>query len=320
MKYDAAMTHVLDAVQGVFTILFMVSGGYLLSRKGWFSEETVTVISRLVIRIAIPALMLSNITTAFDRESIIRMGPAIIVPLGTISFTYVLSVLLGRLLGLPENRRGLFQAHFAFANTIFVGMPVNIALFGDLSVPYVTLFYIVNTTVFWTVGVYFIRRDNRTEKVPFLSLGTLRQIITPVLVCFLIAITLVMLQVRLPVFLMSSLKYTAAMTTPLSMLIIGITMHSVGLRGIRADREMAAIMAARFVIAPAAAWFIMRGMDIPDLMRKVFLMTAAMPVMTQIALIAKAYGADHRNAGVMATVTTAASLLVIPVYMFLFGG
>ena len=314
------MAHIFDAVQGVLTILFMVSGGYILSGKGWFSEETVAVISRLVIRIAIPALMLSNITTTFDRESIIRLGPGIVVPLGTIFFTYSLSVVLGRVLRIPEGRRGLFQAHFAFANTIFVGIPVNIALFGEKAVSFVTLFYIVNTTLFWTIGVYFLRRDGGSVKTPIFSLATLKQIFTPVVVCFIIAILLVLLEIRRPPFVMSSLKYTAAMTTPLSMIIIGITMHSVGLRGIRFDRELLAVMAGRFIIAPAAVFFILGRIDAPDLMRKVFLITASMPVMTQIALVAKAYGADHRNAGVTATVTTAASLVVIPFFMFLFGG
>jgi len=42
--------------------------------------------------------------------------------------------------------------------------------------------------------------------------------------------------------------------------------------------------------------------------------------MTQIALIAKAYGADHESAGIAATITTTLSLVAIPVYMVLFGG
>jgi hypothetical protein len=314
------MTHLFDAVQGVLTILLMVAAGYLLSRKGWFTEDSVAVISRLVIRIAIPALMLSNLTGTFDRESIIKIGPGFVVPLGTILFLYGLSIVLGRLLGIPKNRRGVFRALFSFSNTMFVGLPVNIALFGDASVPYVTLFYIVNTTIFWTLGVYFIRKDNEAEKIPFLSLNTLRRIVTPTLICFFIAIGLVLLEIRLPKFIMSGLKYTASMTTPLSMLIIGITIHSVGVRGIRINREMIAVLAGRFIAAPATAWFILGRMEAPDLMRKVFLVVAAMPVMTQIAIVGKAYGADHRNAGVIATVTTAASLVVIPFYMFFFGG
>jgi hypothetical protein len=314
------MTQTFDAVQGVLTILLMVSAGFILSRKGWFSEDSVAAISRLVIQIAIPALMLSNLTSTFDRESIIKIGPGFIVPLGTILFLYGISIPLGRLLGVPKTRRGVFRALFSFSNTIFVGLPVSIALFGDRSVPYVTLFYIVNTTLFWTLGVYFIRKDGDDEKIPFFSVGTLRRIITPTLVCFLIAIGLVLFEIRLPKFIMSGLKYTASMTTPLSMLIIGITINTVGIRGIRPNREMIAVLAGRFFAAPLTAWFILGRMEAPDLMRRVFFVVAAMPVMTQIAIVSKAYGADHRNAGVMATVTTAASLLVIPLYIFLFGG
>ncbi len=313
------MTAIFGALQGVLTILVMVSGGYILSVQGWFSEETVAAISRLVIRVAIPALMLTNVTAAFDREAVLGLGPGVLVPLGTILFAYGLAVLLGRLLGVPRGRRGLFQANFAFSNTIFVGVPVNIALFGEEAVPFVTLYYLINTTLFWTLGVHFLRRDGGAEKAPALSFAALKQIFSPVVVCFIVAVALVLLEIRLPSFLMSALKYTAAMTTPLSMIIIGITIHSVGFAGMRVDRELLAVMAGRFLIAPAAAFFLLGRIPAPDLMRKVFLITASMPVMTQIALVARAYGADHRNAGVTATVTTAASLVVIPIIMLLFG-
>jgi predicted permease len=156
------------------------------------------------------------------------------------------------------------------------------------------------------------------KRVPVFSWKTLGQIFSPSVVSFLIALFFVMFEIRIPLFIMSGLKYTAALTTPLAILIIGVTLKPGALRSI--DGELILILIARFVLAPAVILFFMGKMELPDLMRKVFLITAAMPVMTQIALIAKAYGADHENAGVTATVTTTISLFAIPVYMILFGG
>lgn len=314
------MTLVLDSVQGVLTILLMILVGYWLTKKGWFDEKASALLSRIVIGISLPALMVSNISSSFDKEAILRLGPGVIVPLVTILSSYGLAYLLGMILRLPPKRRGLFRALFAFSNTIFVGLPVNIALFGDASVPFVTLYYLVNTTLFWTIGVYYIRRDGEDKDVKLLSLETLRRIVTPVLISFIIAIGLVFLDIKLPRFLQSSLKYAANLTTPLSMLIIGITIESIGIRGIRVTREMIAVLAGRFIVAPATAWFVLSRIEAPDLMRKVFFVVAAMPVMTQIAIVSKAYDADHRSASIMVTVTTVASLFIIPFYMFFFGG
>ncbi|MDR3199956.1 MAG: AEC family transporter [Spirochaetales bacterium] len=314
------MSNFFTGVQGVLTILLMIAGGYILGRRKWFSDETITSMSRLVLQISIPAMMLSSVISTFTREDIINMGPALLVPFVSISFLYALSILAAKIFRIPKNRRGVFRANFAFSNTIFVGIPVNVALFGEQAAPYVTLYYLVNTTLFWTIGVYFIRRDNFAERVPVFSFKTLRQIFTPSIICFIIALFFVMYEIKFPSFFMSGLRYAAALTTPLAILIIGVTLKPAGLR--RINPEIVIILLARFVLAPLAILFLLDkgGMELPPLMRKVFLITASMPVMTQIALIAKAYGADHENAGITATITTTVSLLAIPVYMVLFGG
>ncbi|MDR1179994.1 MAG: AEC family transporter [Spirochaetales bacterium] len=311
------MANFFAGVQGVLTILLMISGGWILGRKNWFPGDTITVISRLVLQISIPAMMLSSVISTFTREDIIRMGPALLLPLISISFLYCLSAALAKILRVPADRRGVFRANIAFSNTVFVGIPVNVALFGEQAAPYVTLYYLVNTVLFWTIGVYFIRRDNKAQRVPIFSLKSLQQIFSPSIICFGIALFLVLYEINLPVFILGSLKYMAALTTPLAMLVIGVGLDLSALR--RVNREIVTVLFARFILAPSLIFFLLTTMDIPSLMKKVFLVTAGMPVMTQITLIAKAYGADHENAGIAATVTTAASLVAIPIYMILFG-
>jgi predicted permease len=312
------MSNFFTGVQGVLTILLMIAGGYVLGRRKWFSGETLTAMSRLVLQISIPAMMLSSVMSTFKKDDIFRMGPALLLPLASISFLYCLGVIMAKLFRVPKNRRGVFRANFAFSNTMFVGIPVNVALFGEQAAPYVTLYYLVNTTLFWTIGVYFIRRDNEAERVPIFSLRSLQRIFSPSVICCIIALFFVMYELSLPVFIMGGLKYAAALTTPLAILVIGVGLDLSALR--RIDRETVIVLFARFVLAPSLMFFLLTTMELPVLMQKVFIITAGMPVMTQVALIAKAYGADYEKAGIAATVTTTASLLAIPVYMVLFGG
>jgi len=55
-------------------------------------------------------------------------------------------------------------------------------------------------------------------------------------------------------------------------------------------------------------------------MKKVFVIQAAMPTMTQIAIVSQAYKADYKYAATMVTVTTMASLVIIPLYMVVLSG
>lgn len=356
------MQLVYNAIQGVLTILFMVGVGYGLSKRGWFNEKDSAFLSRLVLNLSLPALMFSNFTRNFDKALLLHFGPGLVVPFTVILGSYGLAALLGILLKIPIGSRGTFRALFSFTNTIFVGIPVNVALFGEQAVPIVTLYYLVNTTLFWTLGVYYIRKDaewlkadgsseseglarmegmpqgmgkstgrgvSRVPEVPkaigmerrvrFFSWDTVRRIFNPVMIAFFLAIGLVFLGVKLPPFLAASFKYAADMTTPLSMLIIGITVASIGFKGIRFDRYTVAVLAGRFLVGPLIAWIVLSRIETPELMGKVFLVVASLPVMTQVAIVTKAFGADEHRASVMATLTTACSLFVIPLYMFLFG-
>lgn len=74
------------------------------------------------------------------------------------------------------------------------------------------------------------------------------------------------------------------------------------------------------MIAPAIAYLMFAPANIPLLMKKVFVIEAAMPVMVQCAIVAKTYGADYKYATLMIAVTTIVGMAFIPVYMLVLGG
>ena len=214
---------------------------------------------------------------------------------------------------------GTFCSMFAFSNTIFVGLPVNIALFGDDSVPFVLLYYIACTTLFWTVGCYGIRRDGGSVSGKILSWDNLRKIFSPPFTAFLFAIVLVLLNIKLPKTILDTCKYLGNITTPLSLLFIGIAIQAVKLRDIKFSKDMGVLIAGRLVFAPLLVFGLWHFFAIPVLMKKVFFIQASMPIMTNTSIIADAYDADQSYAAVMITVTTVLSMVVVPFYMMFLG-
>ncbi|MDD2573746.1 MAG: AEC family transporter [Firmicutes bacterium] len=76
----------------------------------------------------------------------------------------------------------------------------------------------------------------------------------------------------------------------------------------------------RFLLGPLTAFLILCPVALPVLMKKVFIIEAAMPVMTQVAIVAQTYGADHRYATLAVAVTTILGMAFIPIYMLSLGG
>ena len=293
----------------------MIGIGVVISWKMGFNEENSGGLAKLVIGVTLPAFMISNISMNYSSDSLISMAPGLAVPFAAMGLCYVLGYFTARLIKLPKNQRGTFNSMFALSNTIFIGVPVNLMLFGEKSIPYVLLFYIANTVLFWTIGVYGISRDGDNNSVRIFALENLKRVFSPPLTCFLFAVVCVLAGIKLPSLILSVCHTVGISTTPLSMIFIGIVLYAVDWKSIRLDRSLMTLIAARFVLAPVILIVFLRFMPLPLLMKQVFVIQASMPIMTQTAIIAKSYNADYKYAAVMTSVTTLISLVTIPMYM-----
>lgn len=311
----------LPALGSVLSVILMIALGFALGKRGWFDEGGSKLISRLVVSVALPAQMIANLTGGYDRASLVGMLSGMPIPFATMLTLFALSRLAAAALRMPASRRGTFSAMWMLSNTIFIGLPVNLAIFGEASTPYVLLYYIANTVLFWTIGVYGIARDGEAlggrKAASILSLEGVRRIFSPPLVAVLASVAMIMIGIRPPAFALDLCRTLGSMTTPLSMLFIGIVISRVEWDKLRLERDVLLVMAARFVLSPAILVLLVSRSSLPELAKGVFLVQAAMPAMTQIPILAKAYGADVEYTGIATSLSTVLSLATIPVYMWL---
>ena len=306
----------LRSISGILVILGMILVGFIIGEKGWFDDKSRGLLAKLVIQVALPCYMLYTITQRFTAADLLKMLPALRFP--ALSMVILLGIATGvaRIFAVRQDRRGLFISMFFNSNTIFVGLPINQALFGDASIPYVLIYYMCNTTFFWTLGTYLIQRDGEGE-AQFDLKTSLKKVFSPPLMGFLLGLVLVMLQIKLPAFLASDLQYLGNLTTPLSMIFIGLSVSHVGVKQLVLGKDQLLILLGRFVVAPLLMASIVYWLPLPNLMKQVFIIQSAMPVMTNAPVVARLYGADSDYAAVMVTETTLATMVVIPILMLL---
>ena len=306
----------LRSISGILVILGMILVGFIIGEKGWFDDKSRGLLAKLVTQVALPCYMLYTITQRFTAADLLKMLPALRFP--ALSMVILLGIATGvaRIFAVRQDRRGLFISMFFNSNTIFVGLPINQALFGDASIPYVLIYYMCNTTFFWTLGTYLIQRDGEGE-AQFDLKTSLKKVFSPPLMGFLLGIVLVMLQIKLPAFLASDLQYLGNLTTPLSMILIGLSVSHVGVKQLVLGKDQLLILLGRFLVAPLLMATIVYWVPLPSLMKQVFIIQSAMPVMTNAPVVARLYGADSDYAAVMVTETTLATMVVIPILMLL---
>lgn len=307
------------AIQGILVVIGMIALGFFLAKKGWFDRNFTKTISRVVTNVSLPCYMISTITAKFTPATLVSDLPKMFFPLISMLLLFAFSFLVIRVLRIPDYRKGIFSSMFFNSNTVFIGLPVNVALFGNQCLPVVLIYYIANTTIFWTLGVWLIQRDGNV-KHNLSAKELLGRVFSPPLMGFLIAILLIILPFDvfkyLP-FLKQDLNYIGNLTIPLSMIFIGISVAGVGLDRIKIDRSSLGILAGRFIFAPLLMAVLLMFTNLPVTTKQIFIIQSAMPVMTNAPIVASQYNADADFASIMVAESTLVSLIVIPILMAL---
>ena len=301
------MNAFLEALESVLSIFVLIVIGYLLQQKGKITDKIGSFISFFVVNITLPCSVYKTLTTSLSMEDIAEIPMYIIL----IMVSQLLSIAggwcLANLFGVDKEISGSFITLKAFNNTIFMGLPVNIALFGESSSPIVLYYYLASTILFWTLGVRIIAGNNKTGKfnIP-------KTIYAMVIAAVVITVTIFRPNFTMPVFVVSTVNNLASMTTPLSMIFTGVVLGNFGIKNIRFDKNVVLGLIARFVVSPLIFIVIIISMPVSELAKNVFIVQAFMPVMASQTIIARQYGVNDEYPAVMVTVSTLISLLVIP--------
>lgn len=305
------------AISGVLTLILMGLIGCALAKVGWINASNKAILPKLVNYVSLPLFFIYNITHAFSHDQLLHLIKGSLVPFISIAACFILSVIAAKFIA-KKGRRGIFESSFTTSNTIFVGLPVTIALFGEEAIPYTLLYFFANTTFFWTLGNACIQSDSSSFSYKsMLNVATLKRIFSPPILGFIASLIILIFDIPLPKFFMDTAQYVGALTTPIALFFIGVTLYSMGLKKLRFNKELVGICIGRFVIAPLSIYVIGSFFPIPELMYKVFIIMASLPAMVQTVVLSSLYKTDTDFATLVVSATTLLSIITIPIYMVL---
>ena len=340
------MQAVTNAVNIVLSIFIIIGMGIYLTWKNRLNDENAALISHLVVKVALPCSIISNLFTSFDSASMLECIKGLSAPVISIFLLLVLGMGLAVLLKLPAKRRGVFACMVCSSNTVFIGVPVSTALFGQEVMPYTLLYYFANTVIFWTLGIMLLQKDSgskfggdfkalpaylvkkakaalRREQAPVepaaqTALDMLRKMVPLPIVVFILCVILVLMGVRMPSFVLNAAGYVGNMVTPLSLFFIGIVvMRMIRQKNFRWEKGYLTLIVSRFVISTVLMYFCAKFAGLNDIMTKVLIVQAGMPIMSQTPIVAGSMGSDEEYAAGAVALTTLLSLAAVPIYMMI---
>ena len=304
------------AVSAVFMIFALMAVGFVMGKLGWMDGGDKKFVSRYAVNIAVPMNCINGILNNFSRDDLKGMGRLLPVPFLTIITCLVISLLAGKLLRLPRKRFGVFVAMSFLSNTLFIGLPLSTQLFGETCVGYVMLYYIGGTVFTQTVCVMLVERSGTAAPKSHSAAALCKDIFTkPPILGLIAALCMLFLGVRPPDFIMSFAKYCSNTLTPLALLYCGYIVYELGIRNIRMERGIPIMLVIRLLVSPAICALMCLLMGVQGLCRSVFIVESALPTVSQITVMAGAYGADEEYSATGAILSMLGIFITIPVLM-----
>ena len=319
----------LTSLQSIIPIVLLIALGYILKGRGMFNDTFSSNLSRLIMSVILPAGVFVSVLHHMQTSDLWDLRYGLFIVGLTYFVSYIVAFIMMKILRVPPGRRGIFINMVVNDNCLFIGLPVQIALFGPEALPYFLLYYIGNTISVWMVGVFLIEMDPLPQNSsatgesvrPSGHKFSWKKLLPPPLIGFIVALIFLYAQIPLPTILHNTLNYLGDMVTPLSLLYIGIVLHDAGLKSMALNKDSLAGIFGRFVIAPLIMFGVIitvryiGGITLEPIAMITFIVQSAGPVIAVLPIVANESGADLPFATGLVMISTILFVFVIPLIM-----
>ena len=299
------MESFLRMLNAQMILLFYLAVGMYCVKVGLIDRDSKEKLVDIILRITLPCMIFNSFNKPLTPE-VMKQTALILVVAVSIS---ILSFFLGKVIynKYPQKKKSILQYCTLVNNSGFLGMPMVSAVYGSEGLFAASIFIIPNRIFMWTAGLaMFTTADFRTKCKNIL--------LNPCIVTVFLGIARRITGFPVPEFLDTAIANTGAVTTPLSMMVIGTMLIGVPWKKLL-EPSIFRLAFVRLIALPLVALYILNLIDAQPLLAGVSLILTGMPAGSTSALLAAKYGADEDYASRCIVTTTIMSLATIPVLM-----
>lgn len=301
-------------LQQMLTLAAMMAIGFYLHKKEWMEEDTYGKLSRMVVNIFNPLLIIDGvINKSFTRQSG-NIGENLVFMLLYFVLLLVLGGMLAPLFAKRREERNIYQLMTVFSNVGFMGIPIITSIYGKESMIYITFYILGYNVLLYTLGVWLFQSEKKGVSPRVL----LKNMFNPGVMASILGILLFLWNPPVPQFAKSLCSYMGTATVPLSMILIGFSLADTNWKALFGNMRMLLFVAVKMLAIPIGAALWLKHLDISAMVKGIFVLQLAMPVGSILALMA----VENDRGGEICTngivLSTLVSVVTVPIVcMFL---
>ncbi len=296
---------VLQVMLELFFILIM---GFFLARKDVLNQDTGRKLSFLVVNITLPALIIASVSANLHKgslDSVLKIFFLGIVCYGVLPlFAWIFT----KCIRVPVGQQGIYQFMFIFSNCTFMGYPVLAAVFGDQAIFLGAVFNLPFNLLAFSYGIFLICRDGG-EAFGF----SLKKLLNPGIIASVLALVIYGVRLKLPSMIIDLCDMLGNMTTPLSMLVLGVSLADIPFKEVFMDARIYLMTVIRLLVIPFLTYFLLHFFVSDSMSIGIAALSFGMPVASMSVMLSNQYDGNVKLASIGVFVSTMFSVATIPV-------
>lgn len=223
----------------VVLMLMLLATGALCARLGWFTETVAYALSKFLLGVVTPALLLKAFYQSYDS----KMAQGLLLSAGLSLLYHLIAIGAARVMvrTWPDARSRVARMGMIYSNCGFMAFPLLYATMGDNGIFYGSAFVGVFNIVLWTHG--------RALLVGRQGVNLKKAILNPGVMGTLCGVLLYLSGLHLPSVAVDLMSSLASLNTPLAMLLTGVFLSQCAPRELMNGRVFFPT-AARMILIP----------------------------------------------------------------------
>ena len=293
-------------VNGVVSLFLIMLIGVYGSKRKIITPEINKGLTNILLEITLPCLVVSSFIFDMSEElksNIVKCfiySPIVIII--TILISYV------ALFPIKSDKKIIMQFANVFSNCGFIGFPIIFSIFGGEGVIYASIFNVFFTIFVWTYGVILF--NGRMEKVDFKKV-----LLNPAIVAVFVGLIIMIFNVNIPQVINSTLDLVGGMTSPLSMIIVGVILGNAKVISYLKDYTIYYASILKLIVLPYILLFIANIINDNSIVSKTLIILSAMPTAAMTSILAEKFDKEKEYSAVIIFITTLFSLITFPILL-----
>ncbi len=200
----------------------------------------------------------------------------------------IISALFARYLFTQKKEYSIAMVAALIGNTGNLGIPLNIAIFGEESIPYTTVVNLVNVFVVYTIGVYYYSRGSFDIKTSLLNIVKL-----PILWAAIIAITLSVFHYKPSDEIMKMLMMGAYASMTMQLFLFGVYLYGTKIKEIN-KTLITWVLSFKFLLLPIVTFIVLYFIELDPMIKGIIFIELLMPLAVANVNLASLYECEPK--------------------------